>query len=321
VNLPNMNRKTIVWAMAAVIIVPLVFGIGYWLWWDQVARFQPNLINRDQETFQSLLDRSGAASPNLPGPTITIITHRACKACRLYEETEARDLRAQGINTRIIVIAPADDQGLSQSSAVERTTVAEIWWTRDFGLYQKWFETPDSQWNPKTIPAADNDLARTAVVNAGRLFVSEIGSVLRTNGVRMSYPLVIWRDKSNRLKVCTCTDKRSFNAIRQDLGIAPHNEFLEEFKSVEKATQEAAQDFDWNRLDPRNWFAKAKTQPKPEPLTRDENPVVAIAPPITVKINPNQAPKAGLKPQSQAKPLRRQVWLRMPMRSNQPHQN
>ena len=88
-NLPSMNRKTIVWAMALVVIVPFVFGLGYWLWWDQVARFQPHDIKRDQEAFQSLLDRSGAASPNLTGPSITIVTHRDCKPCRLFEETEA----------------------------------------------------------------------------------------------------------------------------------------------------------------------------------------------------------------------------------------
>jgi len=270
VNLPSMNRKTIVWAMALVVIVPFVFGLGYWLWWDQVARFQPHDIKRDQEAFQSLLDRSGAASPNLTGPSITIVTHRDCKPCRLFEETEAKDLRAQGVNTRIIVIAPADDQGLSQSTPIERTTVAEIWWTRDFALYQKWFETPDSQWKPETIPSADNDLARTAVVNAGRLFISEIGTILRTNGVRMTYPLVIWRDKSNRLRVCTCTDKRSFAAIRQDLGIAPRNELLEEFRSVERATQKAAQDFDWKSLDPRQWFAKPNAQ------ADTEAPAVAV---------------------------------------------
>lgn len=296
-NLPSMNRKTIILAMALVVIVPLVFGIGYWLWWDQVARFQPHLIKSDQETFQSQLDRAGAASPNINGPSITIITHRACKSCRLYEETEAKELRSLGVNTRVIVIAPADDQGLSQSTAFERTTVAEIWWTRDFSLYQKWFETPDSQWKPDSIPSADNDLARTAVVNAGRLFVSEIGSVLRTNGVQMTYPLVIWRDKSNRLKVCTCTDKRSFAAIRQDLGIEPKNVFLEEYKSVEKATQKAAQEFDWKRLDPRTWFIKPKPQEKTEPLSRDENPSIGINPQLPTenqaKIEPVTTPKLG----------------------------
>lgn len=262
-----MNRKYLIWGMIAVIVIPTLIGIGYWLYWDMFAKYQPNPIKREQQTVQTLLDRSGAVSSGGQGAKLYVITHRSCKECRVYETEELPKFQSVGVDTRIIVFAPADDQGLSKSTQIERSTVAEIWWSRNNALYQKWFATPDSLWTASDLTVADNDLARSAVVNAGRTFAKELNDALRANNIRAAYPLVIWRDKTNALKVCVCTDERSFKAVRQDLG-APDSLAIEnkeqgfDFPSLDEAEKnlKSLPKFDWTRLDPRTWFAPKKDE-------------------------------------------------------------
>src|SRR5690606_14148999 len=72
-------------------------------------------------------------------------------------------------------------------------------------------------WSAAGIPAADGSLARSAVVEAGRDFVGELGEALGGEGLRISYPLVIWRDREGYMKACACSDSRSWAFVRDDL--------------------------------------------------------------------------------------------------------
>jgi hypothetical protein len=253
----NRNTQLWVWAMILVVVVPALVGVVYWLWWDLYQKYQPNLIKRNQEEIQLLLDRAGYVSPKLAGAPLYVITHRDCKPCRAFEGNELPKYQSIGIDTRVIVIAPADDQGLAQSTPAERSTVAELWWSHDWALYQKWYQTPDNLWKADGLVVADNDLARTAVVGAGRDFMTKLSAALSQNGVRVSYPLVIWRDKANRLKVCACADPKSFEAVRVDLGapasIAPHKPLFD-LKGLNLP------EIDWSKFKLPEWTkAKPKT--------------------------------------------------------------
>jgi len=83
-------------------------------------------------------------------------------------------LRAAGVEVRIIVFARADREGMALSTAAERATVAELWLTRDWTLYQRWTATPPRNWTAAGLPEADDSLARRAVEDAGRTF-AEVG--------------------------------------------------------------------------------------------------------------------------------------------------
>lgn len=214
-------RKFLVWSALAVVIALGVAAGGYWAYWNFYARFQPTLITRNQAEIQDLLDSSQWVSEGSGGAPLYLIGWRDCGACRTYERDEFPLLRAAGVDPRVIVIARADREGLTQSTAAERATVAEIWWTRDWTLYQRWTATPSRNWTAAGIPPADGNPARTAVVQAGREFQQQLESLLRASGVRAtSYPLILWRDRDGFLKVCACSDARSFAFIRDDLGAA-----------------------------------------------------------------------------------------------------
>lgn len=212
-------RKFLVWSALAVVIAMAVAAGGYWAYWTFYARFQPTVISRNQAEIQELLDSASWVSESGGGAPLYLVGWRDCGACREYERDEFPLLRAAGIDPRVVVIARPDREGLAQSTAAERATVAEIWLTRDWTLYQRWTATPSRNWTAAGIPPSDGNLARSAVVEAGREFQQRLESLLRESGVRAtSYPLILWRDADGFLKVCACSDARSFAFIRDDLG-------------------------------------------------------------------------------------------------------
>ena len=150
------------------------------------------------------------------GQPLYIIGYRDSAASQRYEREETEKLRAGGVEVRVVVFARPDREGQALSTAAERATVAELWLSRDWSLYQRWTATPAANWTAAGIPAADGNLARSAVVDASRAFVVKLNDLLRDAGVPTGYPLVIWRDREGFMKACACSDARSWPFIRDD---------------------------------------------------------------------------------------------------------
>lgn len=210
-------RRFFVWSAFAAVIGLALAGGGYWAYWNFYARFQPVTVNRNQAEIQRLLEESSWISAGGGGEPVYIIGYRDSAAMERYQREEAPKLRAAGVEVRVVVFARPDREGLAQSTAAERATVAELWLTRDWSLYQRWTATPVRNWTAAGIPSADNSLARGAVVEAGRQFVTRLGDNLREVGLSTGYPLVIWRDREGFMKACACSDSRSWAFIRDDL--------------------------------------------------------------------------------------------------------
>lgn len=210
-------RRFFVWsALAALVGLILAIG-GFWAYQHFYARFQPVTVTRHQGEIQQMLDEASWLSAGGGGEPVYIIGYRDSAAMQRYEREEAPKLRAAGVEVRIIVFARPDREGLRQSTAAERATVAELWLTRDWTLYQRWTATPSNNWSAAGIPAADGNLARGAVVDIGRSFAADLSEALGGEGLRTSYPLVIWRDREGFMKACACSDSRSWAFVRDDL--------------------------------------------------------------------------------------------------------
>lgn len=210
-------RRFFIWSALAALIGLILAGVAYWAYWNYYARFQPVTVTRNQAEIQRLLDESSWISAGGGGEPLYIIGYRDSASMQRYEREEVPKLRAAGIDARIIVFARPDREGLAQSTAAERATVAELWLTRDWTLYERWTATPVRNWTAAGIPAADGNLARGAVVDAGRTFVARLAADLRQAGLQIRYPLVIWRDRAGFMKACACADSRSWAFIRDDL--------------------------------------------------------------------------------------------------------
>ncbi|MDP3080972.1 MAG: hypothetical protein Q8M90_09130, partial [Brevundimonas sp.] len=210
-------RRFFIWSALAAVIGLILAGVAYWAYWTYYAQFQPVTVTRNQAEIQRLLDEASWVSAGGGGEPLYIIGYRDSAAMARYEREEIPKLRAAGIEARTILFARPDREGLAQSTAAERATIAELWLTRDWTLYQRWTATPVRNWTAAGIPAADGNLARGAVVEAGRDFVARLTADLKEAGLQARYPLVIWRDREGFMKACACTDSRSWVFIRDDL--------------------------------------------------------------------------------------------------------
>ena len=209
-------RRFLIWSALAVVIGLAIAGGGYWAYRNFYARFQPVTVARNQAEIQRLLDEASWVSEGGGGQPLYIIGYRDSAASQRYEREEAGKLRAGGVEVRVVVFARPDKEGQALSTAPDRATVAELWLSRDWSLYQRWTATPAANWTAAGIPAADGNLARSAVVDASRAFVVELTDLLRDAGVPTGYPLVIWRDREGFMKACACSDARSWAFIRDD---------------------------------------------------------------------------------------------------------
>ncbi|MES2860498.1 MAG: hypothetical protein V4701_03465 [Pseudomonadota bacterium] len=209
-------RRFLIWSALAVVIGLAIAGCGYWAYWNFYARFQPVTITRNQVEIQRLLDEASWVSAGGGGEPLYIIGYRDSASTQRYEREEAEKLRAGGVEARVVVFARPDREGQPQSTPAERATVAELWLSRDWSLYQRWTATPSRNWTAAGIPAADANLARSAVVDASRSFVVRLTELMREAGAPAGYPLVIWRDRDGFMKACACADPRSWAFIRDD---------------------------------------------------------------------------------------------------------
>ena len=210
-------RRFFVWSALAAVIGLALAGGGYWAYWNFYARFQQVTVTRNQGEIQRLLDESSWMSAGGGGQALYIIGYRDSAAMQRFEREEGPKLRAAGVEVRVLVFARPDREGMQQSTAAERATVAELWLTRDWVLYERWTATPVNNWTAAGIPAADGNLARAAVVDAGRDFVNQLSRNLSEAGLQTRYPLIIWRDREGFMKACACSDARSWAFIRDDL--------------------------------------------------------------------------------------------------------
>lgn len=205
-------------SVVAAVIGLLLAGAGYWAYWNLYSRFQPITVSRNAGEVQRLLDEASWLSDGGGGQPLYIVAYRDSAATLRYLRDEAPKLKAAGVETRLILFARSDADGASRSTAAERATVAELWLSRDWPLYERWMATPSRSWTAAGLARADGDLARTAVVEAGRRFDEQLSRLLRDSGVRISYPLILWRDRDGALKACGCGDSRAWAFIRDDVG-------------------------------------------------------------------------------------------------------
>ena len=211
-------RRFLIWSGLAVAI-GLVLAVSGYLAYDYFyARFQPVTITRNQGEIQRLLDEASWLSPGGGDQPLYIIGYRDSLPTETYEHQEADKLRAAGVDVRVLMFARPDRDSAPQSTPTERATLAELWLNRDWDLYRRWTAGPAADWDAEGLAPADGNLARTAVVEASRQFITRLDGLMRDAGVRPTWPLVIWRDRQGFLKACACADSRSWAFIRDDLG-------------------------------------------------------------------------------------------------------
>ena len=158
----------------ALIATVLIAGGGYyWLWWVDL-RWRPKTITKDQAQIAKILEQSGWVSPGNSGPKLYMVSYRTCTDCIRFEKTEFPRLHKAGVDTRVIMIARPDKNGVERSTPAERATVAELWANRKWPLHEAWSEVNPDLWKAAGVPPADGDSGRTALIQSFRKLVEDM---------------------------------------------------------------------------------------------------------------------------------------------------
>lgn len=204
---------------AILILVLAVAGGGLYGWWRVDLRWRPHTIKKHQTEITKILEESGWVAPGLTGPKLYMVGFRSCPDCIRFKIEQFPDLHAAGVDTRVIEIARRDVNGIEKSTALERATVAELWVNRSWRLMEDWDAAPIEAWPATGIPPADGDVARTAVIEAGRKMVDDLKPLLKDNGIKFAYPTLIWWTKDGEMRGCACEKRETYKYVRKELGL------------------------------------------------------------------------------------------------------
>ena len=209
--------KTVLRGTAALLVL-VVLAAGAYGYWNMELRWRPKTITRHQAEIAKILQESGWVSPGLAGPKLYMVSSRACPECARFKAEAFPGLHAVGVDTRVIEIAPADKNGVVGSTPVERATVAELWVNRSWSLARRWDAAPAEAWTAPGIKPADGDIARTAVIEAGRANVETLIPLMKDNGVGSAWPLLVWWTRDGQMRACACAKRESYRFVRKELG-------------------------------------------------------------------------------------------------------
>ena len=209
-------RKLKLWGGVA--LVAVVIAAGLWAVWQFELRWRPTTITRHQPEITRLIESAGWVSPGLNGSKLYTVAYGGCTECTRFMREEFPKLQAEGVDTRVIMIARRDRNGLAQSTAAERATVAQLWLNRDPALLERWQAEPAETWKALGVPSVEGDMARMAVVEAGRSTVDRLEPLLKDNGVEFAYPLLVWWNPKGEMRACACDHPQTSRFVRRDLG-------------------------------------------------------------------------------------------------------
>lgn len=192
-------------------------GGGLFEWWNLDLRWRPHEITHDQTEITKILEGSGWVSPGLTGPKLYVIAYRDSPESQRFISEDFPALQKAAVDTRVIMVSRGDLNGASRSTPNERSTVAELWVNRRWSLFQSWMAAEADNWPAPGLPGADNDVARSAVVEASQAVVDRLTPLLQENGVVFNYPVLVWWNKDGKMEGGACTDTRQDRYVLKDL--------------------------------------------------------------------------------------------------------
>ncbi len=180
---------------------------------------RPSPVRIDAAKLDAILEASPWVSPGLEGPVLWNIGFRACSDCIAFKETTFPALHAAGVDTRVMLYAPIS--GTYEAGAPEKAVLAELVATRDWALYEAWYESsaPAYYASQELPPAVEGNPEREAAIAAGRAAHDAVADVFAANGWDMERPALLWKDEAGRWMVFMGDTPRGRRLITRALGL------------------------------------------------------------------------------------------------------
>jgi len=161
------------------------------------AAAAPVAITIHADELGALLEGAGWVHKGDARVPLYTVGFRSCPDCVAQHLGAYAKLEAAGADIRKILYARADSaEGKPRSKPGERAMIAELWKTRDYATYARWFETdPATFYDTEPLPPdADSDPERAALVEKGRAFMTSLNEILKANGVDTYVPAIFWQE-------------------------------------------------------------------------------------------------------------------------------
>lgn len=205
-----MNRRIVALA-ALVALIAVAAGYG---WWRTDLRWRPHTIKVHEAEIADRLETAGWVSPGRPGRTLYLVGFRSCPDCIRFEAEQFPALQGAGVDTRVILFPRR-----TSSTPVERSGVAELWKTRSWATWERWSAMVPAAWTAKGVVPADTDPERAALVEKSRKLVDDLRPLLADNGVKLAFPLLVWRNAKGELRSCACEKRETYRYVKRELGV------------------------------------------------------------------------------------------------------
>ncbi len=163
----------------------------------QEALAEVRTITVRADELGQLLASAGWVHKGNTGTAVYDVGFRSCPDCVIQRLAAFPALEAAGIDMRSILYARPDaPDGKPRSKPGERAMVAELWKTRDYALYERWYETDPTTFYETEIlpPSADDGGARAAWVEKSRAFQAQLRDLLKANGLDLYVPALFWQE-------------------------------------------------------------------------------------------------------------------------------
>lgn len=163
----------------------------------------------------NLLQGAGWVHKGDGGLVLYDVGFRSCPDCVVQRLAAFPTLEEAGVDIRSILYARPDSaDGKPRSKPGERAMVAELWKTRDYALYERWYETdPATFYDSEPLPpSADDSGERAALVEKSRVFVSDLRGILKDNGLDLYVPALFWQENGQWM-VYIGYDARTFDDL------------------------------------------------------------------------------------------------------------
>jgi hypothetical protein len=154
----------------------------------------------------------------LEGPVLYVLSFRSCTTCAAFKEAELHGLEEAGVDVRWILYTRRDREDRQRSLPGERAVQAELWLMRDWSLFEDWYAVDPATYyeTAELPPSADDDPARTAVVEEARALVDRLAQLYAENGVDLYIPALLWQE-DGEWKTYVGYEESSFAPVRAAL--------------------------------------------------------------------------------------------------------
>jgi hypothetical protein len=187
-------------------------GLGTQKLRTDIADAPVAVVANTDELSQALQDAPWVGA-EMPGRQLWLISRVDCTRCRTLHHREVALLQDQGIDVRVILLAP-DDAAANHPSAAY---LAALFRSREWQAFAMWAEADNQGEFYRTLASEVREPAEIeGYLEWARASWRRVETVLAENDIETQTPLFLWR-RGQEWRASPAVSARALESVRRDL--------------------------------------------------------------------------------------------------------